>query len=198
MPVATRSPLTPSEFFAWEAEQLDKHEFFYGEVFSMAGGTPEHALIIANVLIQLGGGLRGGPCRVYASELAVEIDAAGHFSYPDATVVCGPVGRSEHGPAVTNPTVVVEVLSPSTAAWDRGGKLERYRRIPSLQAVVFVETDRVHADAVVRDGDRWMILDPDADGRLVLDAVGVSLDVAALYEGAELDAVPHVRPPSQG
>ena len=194
MSVAPSSPLTPSEFFVWEAEQLDKHEYFYGEVFSMAGGTPEHALIIANVGYQLVGGLRGGPCRAFSSELAVEIDAAGHFCYPDATVVCGGVERSEHGPAVTNPTVVVEVLSPTTAAWDRGGKLERYRRIPSLQAVVFVETDRVRADAVVRDGNRWVLQDADADGRLVLDAIGVPLDVAALYEGVELGDAPDVLP----
>ncbi len=197
MPVVSSSPLTPSEFFAWEAGQLDKHEFFYGEVFSMAGGTPEHSLLTTRAVIQIGNQLAGGPCEPFNSDLAVEVDAKGHYCYPDLTVVCGAVERSEHGPAVTNPTVVVEVLSPSTAAWDRGGKLERYRRIPSLQAVVFAETDRVHADAVVRDGDRWMIQDADADGQLALDAINVTLDVAALYEGVDLDATPNVRPPHE-
>lgn len=180
---AARSLLTASEFFAWEGEQLDKHELCYGEAFSMAGGTVEHARLTAKVTVQLANRIGGGDGDVYSSELAVEIDAAGHFAYPDATVVCGPVERSEHGPAVTNPTVVVEVLSPSTAPWDRGGKLDRYRRLPSLQAVVFVSTDRARADAVVRDGDRWVLVDPDADGRLALDAVGASLDVPALFEG---------------
>ena len=183
---APRPLQTAAEFFEWEAEQLDKHEFYHGEVFSMAGGTPEHALVSANTIGQLVAQLAGGPCRAFSSDLAVEVDEGNHYCYPDLTVVCGPVLRSEHGPAVTNPTVVVEVLSPSTAGWDRGGKLERYRRVPSLQAVVFVSTDHQHAEAIVRDGERWVLLDPDADRQLPLDALGVTLDVPALFEGTDL------------
>lgn len=194
MSSAPHPTLTASEFFAWEAEQLDKHEFYHGEVFSMAGGTPEHALIIANVTTQLSANLAGGSCQVYSSDLAVELDAAGHFAYPDATVVCGRVEQSIHGPAATNPTLVVEVLSPSTAAWDRGGKLERYRKIPSLMAVVFVSTDRPQADAVVRDGDRWVIMDPDADGQLSLGVIGVSLDLPRLFASLDFGSDPALRP----
>ncbi len=95
---------------------------------------------------------------------------------------------------MTNPTAVVEVLSPSTAGWDRGGKLERYRRVASLQIVVFVSTEHPHAEAVVRDGARWLLLDPDAGGRLPLDPIGASLDVPALFAGIELDPTPQIRP----
>ncbi|MEM1118574.1 MAG: Uma2 family endonuclease [Bacteroidota bacterium] len=188
MPTAVRTSLTASEFFAWEAEQLDKHEFYHGEVFSMAGGTPEHALIGANAVANLAGRLRGGPCRVFSSDLAVELEPGGHYAYPDVTVVCGPVERSEQGPAVTNPTVVVEVLSPSTAGWDRGGKAEAYRRIPSLQAIVFVATDRRQVEALAREGGRWVLVEPTDAGVLPLDAIEAGLDVGALYEGVDLGA----------
>ena len=198
MSVAPHSPLTAAEFFEWEAEQLDKHEFYHGDVFSMAGGSPEHALIGMQVGAQLVAKLAGGPCRVFSSDLAVELDPGGHYVYPDVTVVCRTVERSEHGPAVTNPSVVVEVLSPSTAGWDRGGKLERYRRIGSLQAVVFVPTDHQHAEAIVRDGERWVLLDPNAQGRLPLDAIGVELDVASLFEGTDLSPDPPPPPGTSG
>lgn len=194
MSTAPQPILTASEFFEWEAGQLEKHEFYYGEVFSMAGGTPEHALITANAIGHLGAQLAGGPCRAYSSDLAVELDPNGHFSYPDATVVYGAVERSVHGLAATNPAVVVEVLSPTTAGWDRGGKAEAYRRIGSLQAIVYIATDRPHVDALVREGERWMVAEPDADGRLALDAVGATLRVDALYDGVDLDATASGRP----
>lgn len=188
MPTAVRSNLSAADFFAWEAEQLDKHEFYHGEVFSMAGGTPEHARLAIRAAVQIERALAGGPCQTFSSDLAVELDPNGHYCYPDLTVICGPAERSEHGPAVTNPTVVVEVLSPSTAAWDRGGKAEAYRRVPSLQAVVFVATDRQRVEGFARDGGRWVLIEPDADGRLDLPAIGAALDAAELYEGMGLSA----------
>ena len=154
----------------------------------MAGGTPEHALLGARMLIQIGGQLAGGPCQPFTSDLAVELEAGGYYCYPDLTVVCGPVERSEHGPAATNPTVVVEGLSPSTFRWDRGGRAEAYRRVPSLQAVVFVATDRQSVEGFARDGERWVLIEPDADRRFRLDALGVSVDVGALYDGMGLSA----------
>lgn len=188
MSTAVRSDLTAADFFAWEAEQLDKHEFVHGEVFSMAGGTPEHALIGANVLGSLYGQLAGGPCRVFSSDLAVELEPGGHYAYPDLTIVCGPLERVAHGPAVANPTVVVEVLSRSTASYDRGGKAEAYRRVASLQAVVFVESERRHLEAMVREGDRWLIAEADATGGLALEAIGAVLQTDAVYAGLDLPA----------
>ncbi|MDT0630201.1 Uma2 family endonuclease [Rubrivirga sp. S365] len=188
MSTVVRPALSASEFFEWEAGQLDKHEFYHGEVFSMAGGTPEHARLAIRAAFQLERALAGGPCQTFSSDLAVELEPGGHYCYPDLTVVCGPVERSEHGPAATNPTVVVEVLSPSTARWDRGGKAEVYRRVPSLQAIVFVATDRQSVEGLARDGERWVLIEPDADRQFLLDALGVSLDVEALYDGMGLSA----------
>lgn len=197
MSAAVKPQFSAAEFFAWEAEQLEKHEFYYGEVFSVAGGTPEHALLGANALVELGSQLLGGPCRAFSSDLAVELDPDGRFCYPDATIVCGTVERSEHGPAAVNPTVVIEVLSKSPAAYDRGDKADSYRRLPSVQAIVFIESTRVAMSALVRDGDRWMAQDTDADGRLALDclprptgAVGAALSIEAVYDGLDLPDVP--------
>lgn len=125
------------------------------------------------VLVQLAGRLGSGPCQVFSPDLAVE--PGGHYACPDVTVASKPAERGEHRPAITSPTAVVEVLSPSTAGWDRGDKAEAYREIPSLQALVFVATDRRHLDAVVRDGDRWVIAEPGAE---------------ALYEGVDITS-PH-------
>ncbi len=186
MSAVPRLALTADTFFAWEAEQEVRHEFYYGEVFAMAGGQPVHALLAARIIGQFHGRLSGS-CDAYSSDLAVELDAAGHFCYPDVTVVCGPLRRSTHGPAATNPTLVVEVLSPGTAAWDLGGKRDAYRRLPSVQEIVYVDTERPLAYALRRDGDRWVIVDADADGRLALESVGATLDVPALFAGADLD-----------
>lgn len=186
---ASRLALTADTFFAWEAEQDVRHEFYYGEIFAMAGGQPVHALLAARVIRQLGNRLDGTPCEPYSSDLAVELDAAGHYGYPDVTVVCGEIAVSRHGPAVTNPTLVVEVLSPGTAAWDLGGKADAYRRLPSLQEVVFVATDRPHAHALRRDGDHWRLVDPEG-GRLPLGSLDGALDLDALYDGVSLDAPP--------
>ena len=187
MSAVSRLALTADTFFAWEAEQEVRHEFYYGEVFVMAGGEPVHALLAARVTRQLGNHLDGTPCEPYSSDIAVELDAVGHFCYPDVAVVCGPLRRSAHGPAATNPTLVVEVLSPGTAARDLGGTRDAYRRLPSVQEIVYVDTERPLAYALRRDGDRWVIVDADADGRLVLESVGATLDVPALFAGADLD-----------
>lgn len=193
MSALPRPTLSPEAFFAWEAEQTEKHECHYGELFSMAGGSPEHALIGLNAGAQLVAHLAGGPCRVFSSDLAVELDAAGRFCYPDVTVVCGTLVRSIHGPAATNPTLVTEVLSRATAAYARGSTAEAYRRLPSVQAIVFVETERAHADAFVREGERWIVAEPDADGHLALGVA--TLDVPALYDGLDLSGDGPLPPP---
>lgn len=189
MSVATRTELTAETFFAWEAEQVERHEFSYGEVFSMAGGTIEHALIGTNAAVALSNQLANELCTAFGPDLAVELDPQGRFCYPDATIVCGTVDQSEHGPAVPNPAVVVEVLSKTTAAYDRGGKTEAYRRLPSLLAIVYIESERQAMSALVRDEDRWMVADSDEAGRLELP-IGAALTLEAVYRGVELGDAP--------
>jgi Uma2 family endonuclease len=130
---------TYAEYAARERATGLKHEFLGGQVFAMAGGTPEHARLIAEVTFALRTMIDPARCRVFASELKIRVLATGLATYPDVTVVCGDVEHDEEDKnAVTNPKLLVEVLSASTEAYDRGEKWAHYRRIPTLEAYVLV------------------------------------------------------------
>jgi Uma2 family endonuclease len=132
-----------------------KHEYLDGEIYAMAGGTPEHAALCAALIVIVGSRLRGGPCRVYTSDLRVRVSATGLATYPDATVICGELVRDPSSPThATNPSVLFEVLSPGTEHYDRGEKREHYQQIASLQAYVVVAQDRRHVELWQRRDDR--------------------------------------------
>jgi Uma2 family endonuclease len=136
-PVAVR--MTYAQYLAAEAASDVKHEFLSGEVYAMAGGTPEHAALAAGVIQELGAALRGKPCRVFSSDLRVRIDETNLSTYPDVTVVCGQLERAEvDKDAATNPVLIVEVLSDKSEAYDRGEKFAHYRRLPSLREYLLV------------------------------------------------------------
>ncbi|MCK6504979.1 Uma2 family endonuclease, partial [Myxococcota bacterium] len=125
---ALRPRLPYSDYLAIDRDSLTHVELFDGEVYAMAGGTPEHALLIANVTRLVGNALLGRPCRVYAEALRVYMPQRGDAAYPDLKVICGPVVTHPDDPmAATNPVALVEVLSDGTEAFDRGGKFHRYQ-----------------------------------------------------------------------
>ncbi len=128
-----------ADYLALEQSSNTKHEFLHGEIYGMAGGTPEHAALAVAVSTALLSQLRGGPCRVYSSDLRIRVLTTGLATYPDVTVVCGALERDPESPStVVNPRVVVEVSSDGTEAYDRGEKLDHYRAIPSLRGVVLL------------------------------------------------------------
>ena len=130
---------TFADYLALEEVSNVKHEFLDGEIYAMAGGTPTHAELAMTVGVLLHPQLRGRPCRIFSSDLRVRVRATGLATYPDVTVVCGELDLDpENRDTVTNPRVVAEVLSDSTEKYDRGVKLEHYRQIPALGAVVLV------------------------------------------------------------
>ena len=134
-----------------------RHEFLEGEIYAMAGGTPEHAALSMSAGAALMAAARGGPCRVHSSDLRVRVLATGLVTYPDVTVVCGPYETDPDSPTtITNPRVVVEVTSDSTEEYDRGEKLESYKQVPTLAAVVFV-SQRERLIEVIERGEegRW-------------------------------------------
>jgi Uma2 family endonuclease len=164
-----------------------KHEYFNGEIYAMAGGTPEHAALSAAIIAALSSQLRGGGCRVFSSDLRVRVLATGLATYPDVTIVCGELQRDPEGPStVVNPKLVVEVLSDSTAAYDRGEKLEQYKLIESLQAVLlFSQTSqRVELHERAERGFRTEIVS--GDQSLKLACVGVELALSSIYSDAGL------------
>jgi len=174
-----------ADYLAFEEASTTKHEFLNGEIYGMAGGTPEHAALSVAVSSALLAQLRGGPCRVYSSDLRVRVLATGLATYPDVTVVCGEVERDpESATSVVNPRVVVEVLSDATEAYDRGQKLDHYRRIPSLAAVVLVS----HREPVIEVWERaaegaWRRGECRTGQTAVIEALSTRLVVDEIFEG---------------
>lgn len=161
-----------------------KHEYLDGEIYAMAGGTILHAGLTAAVGAMLTAQVRGR-CRTYSSDLRVRVPATGLASYPDVTVVCGPIEADpEDKDTVVNPTVVVEVLSPSTIEYELGDKFDHYRQIASLQAVVLVWQDQSRIEVRERVGDRWRPTVTESNGTAVISAIDCRLDVATLYRDA--------------
>jgi Uma2 family endonuclease len=150
---------TYAEYLNLERDSPIRHEYFEGEIYAMAGGTPEHAALAMEIGAALVAQLRGGSCRVYGSDLRVRVLATGLATYPDITVVCGPLVRDPESPeTVTNPKVVVEVTSKGTEDYDRGERLEHYKRIPSLDAALLVSHREPKIDLWHRTEEgRWTV-----------------------------------------
>jgi Uma2 family endonuclease len=158
---------------------------------NMAGGSPRHAELSLAIGSALRDGVRSSAsgCRAYSSDLRVYLPD-GCYVHPDASVVCGPIVPPMHdGLGVTNPSVLVEVLSPSTEGYDRGEKFERAQGIPSLQHYVLVSQRKARVDVYTRTGDAWTLRAYGPDDALRLEALGVSVPVRSIYEGVELDPV---------
>ena len=160
-----------------------KSEFYDGEMFAMAGETRDHSLIASNLVRELGNRLGNRPCVVFNSDLRVKIQATGLFTYPDASVVCGP---EEYVPGVddtlVNPTFVAEVLSDSTEAYDRGKKAENYRQIVSLREYMLLSQKEPHVELFTRWEGQWALREVSGlDAVVELPALSVTLALSELY-----------------
>jgi Uma2 family endonuclease len=173
---------TYREYLALERGANVRHEFFDGEIYARAGGTREHAAICANLTTSLSTQLRGRGCQAHSSDLRVRVLETGLATYPDVTVICHHAEQDpEDRNTVTNPVLLVEVLSPSTAAYDRGEKLAHYRRIPSLQEIVLVAHDERLIEVWRREeGDTWVRREA-RGGSVTLTAVPATLVVDDVY-----------------
>lgn len=183
LPGARHHRYTYREYLALERGANVRHEFFDGEIYAMAGGTREHAAMCANLIAALSAQLRGRGCQAHSSDLRVRVLATGLATYPDVTVVCQ---RAEHDPedrnTITNPVLLIEVQSPSTAAYDRGEKLAHYQRIPSLREVVLVAHDERLLESWRRTDDGPWIRCEARTGSLALAAVPATLQVDEVYQ----------------
>jgi Uma2 family endonuclease len=194
MTAATRLYVTPEEYLARERQAESKSEYYDGEIFAMAGGSPEHSLISSNVGSELNHQLFDKPCRVYNSDLKVRATET-TYAYPDVTVVCGePVFDDTEADVLLNPTMIVEVMSETTESWDRGGKFERYRGRDSLQEYLLVAQDRPHLERYARQpSGEWLLSIVDGLERaLELPSLGCRLELARIYHMVTFppDAVP--------
>jgi Uma2 family endonuclease len=184
----TEPRLTPKEYLAIERRATGKSEFLDGETFAMSGASRRHNLIGLNVASDLRAQLRQRPCEVYASDMRVRVAATGLYAYPDVVVVCAaPEFEDAELDTLLNPTLLVEVLSPSTADYDRGGKFEHYRALPSLSEYLLVAQDRPHLAHYVRQADSsWLLSEVEGRaGTMVLPSVGCSLSLSEVYAKVE-------------
>jgi Uma2 family endonuclease len=177
---------TYAEYLALEEESSVRHEFLNGEIYAMAGGSPDHAALAGAVIGILRGQLPPG-CRAFTSDLRVRIATTGLSTYPDVTVVCGRTERAPDDPlAVTNPVLLIEVTSPSTEEYDRGEKLRHYKGLASLREVLIV-SHRTSELTLHRRGDAgWTVTTAGAGGVLDIASVTARIAVDELYrEGLE-------------
>ena len=183
--VAARTlTLTPEEYFAWEETQTVRHEYHFGEVFPMPGGTFAHATLIANLTIALGVALRGSACRVVSEAMRLQVLASGQYVYADASVVCGaPEFATDRPTTLTNPVLVCEVLSDETRAYDLDAKFALYRGVPSVRAVLFAEPERRWIRLARRTETGWVLDEPVSEGAVTVEAIGATLALDDLYEG---------------
>jgi Uma2 family endonuclease len=186
---ARRVHYTYAEYLALEEESSVRHEFLDGEIYAMAGGSPDHAALAAAVIGILRGQIPPG-CRIFTSGLRVRIAATGLTTYPDAAVICGRTQRSPDDPlAVTNPVLLVEVTSPSTEEYDRGEKLRHYTGLPSVREVLIV-SHRVPELTLHRSEETgWTVRKVEAGAVLELASVAARVSVDEVYEGGLEDAV---------
>jgi Uma2 family endonuclease len=176
--------MTSGQYLAWEDEQSSRHEFFRGDVFAMAGGSPRHNALTAAITIELGVALRGGKCRVLSADQRIAARSNEHYVYADASVVCGPLELADGTKGVlANPSVVVEVLSKRTEVYDRGLKWESYRELPSVTDYVLVSQVAPQVEHYKREASgEWRYRVVPAGGRVMLSN-GAVVGVDAIYAG---------------
>ena len=172
---------TYAEYLALEEESSVRHEYLEGEIYAMAGGSPDHAALAAALISAVRSQLPPG-CRTFTSDLRVRIPETGLSTYPDAAVVCGRTQRAaDDALAVVNPVLLVEVTSPSTEEYDRNEKLRHYKALSSLREVLIVSHREPHLTLHRRDESGWSVLTAKGGGALMLESIAVRVEVDEVY-----------------
>jgi Uma2 family endonuclease len=180
---------TPEEYLKMEREALYKSEYFDGEIFAMSGASRKHNLITLNVSSGLHQQLRKKKCEAYTNDMRIKISSTGLYTYPDIAVVCSlPQFDDAFSDTLLNPDVIVEVLSPSTEAYDRGAKFRNYRSVPSLSEYLMIHQDTCHVEHFVRQPNgAWLFQEYlTSDDVLKIEAIGCELKLDDIYEKVDL------------
>lgn len=183
--------LTPEDYLATERSAEFKSEFFNGEIFAMSGASQSHNTIVLNVGAELRQQLKKRPCKAYVNDMRVKVNLTGLYTYPDVAVVCGKAQFDDaHFDTLLNPTLIIEVLSDSTEAYDRGRKFEHYRKLESLVEYVLIAQNRPHVESYRRQPDQqWLLAECEGlDGIVHLPSIGCELALAEIYDKLELSS----------
>ncbi len=181
--------LTPEEYLALERKSEYRSEYFDGEIFAMTGASREHNLITSNIIGELRQQLKGKPCEVYPSDMRVRVAAWNLYTYPDVVAVCGePQFEDAYVDTLLNPTLLVEILSPSTESYDRGRKFLYHRTIASLAEYLIVSQDEYRIEHYLKQPDgRWLLSDAASLEAVVeLTSIGCSLALREAYDRVSL------------
>lgn len=186
MSAAPRQPITPEEYLRLERAAANRTEYLHGDVFAMAGANRRHNVIAGNIFAFLHARLKGMPCQAYQSDMRVNPNANGYF-YPDVVVACNKIHfLDEREDTLLNPTVIVEVLSKSTASYDRGDKFIEYRSIKSLRDYLLVSQETMMVEHHSRQADGWLLQErKQLSDHINLASLNLTLGLDVIYEGVE-------------
>jgi Uma2 family endonuclease len=198
MQTAEKRFMTVAEYLEFERRSETRHEFVNGEVFAIAGGSELHSRLSVRVAGQLDSQLRGKRCHVYNADMRLHVEATGHFSYPDVQVACDPRFEGDKRDVLLNPSVIVEVLSDATAAWDRGEKFWHYRHIESFKEYVLVSQDAWLIEHYAKQSNGGWLLETveGHDAVLRLPVIQCQIPLVEIYgdSGLSPDARPSIAP----
>lgn len=182
---AIAKQISAQEFLDWEEKQLEKHEFIHGEIFAMVGVTRQHATVAGNLFSWLMQQLRGTRCRVYMAEMKLKLATADAFFYPDIFVTCSEADHQAER-YMTEPRLIVEILSESTEAYDRGQKFEQYRQFPSLCEYALINPLKRKVEIFRRDAsNHWVLYEYGRDELISFASLELTTESAALYENVD-------------
>lgn len=189
MAVYHKARISALEYLAWEKEQLEKHEYFEGEVFAMAGAQYRHNVICTNFFGEIYIHLKGKPCTPYGSDMRIHIPENTLFTYPDISIICNEMVPSEMDEdTAILPSALIEILSPSTKNYDRGTKFKLYRDIPTLKEYVIIDSESVSIEAFrINQNGNWELEQYKSPDQLfTMPTLGFSIPVKEIYEGTKL------------
>lgn len=189
MSVQTKKYITPEEYLTAEREATFKSEYYQGEVFAMSGAGNNHNIITINLIVQLHTNLRGKNCQVYSNDMRLHIPVNGLYTYPDIMAVCGEKKfLDDKEDTLTNPFIIIEVLSPSTEDYDMGKKFMLYRSIPTLQYYILVDAQSCRISKYsINESGNWELMDiNNLHGNLALDNLDLNLPISEIYEGTKI------------
>lgn len=176
--------MTPREYLELERKSEIRSEYLRGRMYAMSGASRRHSLIAGNLFGELRAQFRGRACEAHISDMRVKVSATGLYTYPDVVAVCGePRFEDDHVDTLLNPAVIVEVLSESTEAYDRGETFAHYRRVESLREYVLVSQDKIRVEHYRREREHWVLSElAAADTTLELESIDCRVALAAIYE----------------
>lgn len=178
----------PEQYLALERQASYKSEYVNGSIFAMAGASREHNQIAFNIAGELHSQLKNRPCLAYVNDMRVKVSATGLYTYPDVAALCGePQFEDEQMDTLLNPSAIIEILSPSTEAYDRGDKFAHYRRLPSLMEYVLIAQNKVRVEHYIRQDRRWVLTELDSlEDILGLVSIQCEILLGEIYAKVEM------------